>query len=85
MAGVGVMVVPGMGVMVVAGMIIVVVLGGPGSLKGAALGSVLIGMVDTYGTVIAPQYAQVTIYALMALVLLFKPAGLIPVRATHRR
>ena len=76
---------PGMDMSVLILALIVVVLGGPGSLKGAALGSVLIGMVDTYGTVIAPQYAQVTIYALMALVLLFKPAGLIPVRATHRR
>ena len=75
---------PGMDMSVLILALIVVVLGGPGSLKGAALGSLLVGMVDTYGIVIMPQFARVTIYALMAVVLLFKPAGLVPVRTMHR-
>lgn len=71
---------PGMDMSVLILALIVVVLGGPGSLKGAVVGSTLIGMADTYGQVMAPQFASVTIYALMAVILLLKPAGLFPVR-----
>ena len=60
-----------------------VVVGGPGSLKGAALGSLIIGMADTFGTVLIPEFARVTIYALMAVILVFKPAGLVPARSVH--
>ena len=61
----------------------IVVLGGPGSLKGAAAGSLIIGMADTYGQVVMPEFARVTIYALMGLILIYKPAGLFPVRSAH--
>ena len=71
---------PGMDMSVLILALIVVVLGGPGSLKGAALGSLIIGMSDTYGQVVFPEYAQLTVYALMGLILLYKPAGLFPVR-----
>ena len=71
---------PGMDMSVLILALIVVVLGGPGSLKGAALGSLVIGMVDTYGTVVMPELARITIYALMAAVLLVRPHGLFPVR-----
>ena len=71
---------PGMDMTVLILALIVVVLGGPGSLKGVALGSLIIGIADTYGQVVLPELARVTIYALMALILLIKPAGLIPVR-----
>ena len=74
---------PGMGLSVLILSLIVVVLGGPGSLKGVALGSLIIGIADTYGQVVVPELARVTIYALMALILLIKPAGLIPVRSGH--
>ena len=74
---------PGMDMSVLILALIVVVLGGPGSLKGAALGSLIIGMADTYGQVVLPEYARVTIYALMAVILVFKPAGLIPARPAH--
>ena len=46
-----------------------------------ALGSLIIGIADTYGQVVVPELARVTIYALMALILLLKPAGLVPVRS----
>ena len=74
---------PGMDMSVLILALIVVVLGGPGSLKGAGLGSLIIGLADTYGQVLVPELARVTIYALMALILIFKPSGLIPVRRGH--
>ncbi len=74
---------PGMDMSVLILALIVVVLGGPGSLKGAAIGSLVIGMADTYGQVVMPEFARVTIYALMGVILLFRPAGLFPVRAAY--
>jgi len=58
----------------------VVVVGGPGSLSGAVVGSLLIGMADTFGRVLLPEFASFLIYALMALVLLVRPQGLFAVR-----
>jgi branched-chain amino acid transport system permease protein len=74
---------PGMDMSVLILTLIVVVLGGPGSLKGVALGALIIGIADTYGQVVLPELARVTIYALMALILLLKPAGLVPVRGAR--
>ena len=74
---------PGMDMSILILTLIVVVVGGPGSLKGAVIGSLVIGMVDTYGQVVAPELARVTIYALMAAVLLVRPQGLFPARQTH--
>ena len=74
---------PGMDMSILILTLIVVVVGGPGSLKGAAVGSLVIGMVDTYGQVLAPELARVTIYALMAAVLLVRPHGLFPVSQAH--
>jgi branched-chain amino acid transport system permease protein len=71
---------PGMDMNVLILTLIVVVIGGPGSLKGAALGAVLIGFVDTYGRVFLPGLALIAINALMAVVLLLRPQGLIPVK-----
>lgn len=76
-------IVPGMDMSVLILSLIAVVIGGPGSLKGVAVSALIIGMVDTYGQVIIPELARVTIYALMALILLIKPSGLIPIRNAH--
>jgi len=67
---------PGMDMEVLVLTLIVVVVGGPGSLKGALVGALLIGFVDSFGKVYIPQLAQIIIYAVMALTLLFKPDGL---------
>ncbi|MBT7076561.1 MAG: branched-chain amino acid ABC transporter permease [Pelagibacterales bacterium] len=67
---------PGMDMEVLVLTLIVVVVGGPGSLKGVIIGSLLIGFVDSFGKVYIPQLAQIIIYAVMALTLLFKPDGL---------
>mgnify|MGYP000200328534 CR=1 FL=1 len=72
---------PGMDMSILILTLIVVVVGGLGSLKGAAVGSLMIGLAETYGQVFVPEFASVTIYALMVVILLIRPGGLFPVRA----
>ena len=67
---------PGMGNQILIISFVVVVIGGIGSIKGAFLGALLIGLADTFGQVYAPQIAGMTVYVLMAAVLLWRPAGL---------
>jgi branched-chain amino acid transport system permease protein len=67
---------PGMGNQILIVSFVVVVIGGIGSIKGAFLGSLLIGLADTFGQVLAPQISGMTVYILMAAVLLWRPAGL---------
>ncbi|HYL47844.1 MAG TPA: branched-chain amino acid ABC transporter permease [Stellaceae bacterium] len=67
---------PGMGNDVLIVSFVVVVIGGIGSIKGAFLGSLLIGLADTFGQIYVPQLSGMTIYVLMAAVLLWRPAGL---------
>jgi branched-chain amino acid transport system permease protein len=71
---------PGMDVSIIILVLIVVVVGGLGSLKGAVLGSLLIGFADTFGKILLPQFAMMMIYFVMALVLIFRPSGLLPAR-----
>jgi len=67
---------PGMGNTVLIICFVVVVIGGIGSIRGALLAALLIGVVDTFGKVLLPQAAGVLVYVLMALILLWKPDGL---------
>jgi branched-chain amino acid transport system permease protein len=67
---------PGMGNQVLIICFVVVVIGGIGSIRGALLAAMLIGVVDTFGKVVFPQAAGVLVYVLMALILLWKPNGL---------
>ena len=67
---------PGMGGQILIISFVVVVIGGIGSIKGAFVAALLIGFVDTFGTVLLPQIAGMAIYLMMAAVLLFRPAGL---------
>jgi len=67
---------PGMGNQVLIISFVVVVIGGIGSIKGAFVGALLIGLADTFGQVYAPDVAGMTVYMLMAAVLLWRPAGL---------
>jgi branched-chain amino acid transport system permease protein len=55
--------------------LIVVAVGGLGSLKGTLLAALVIGIVDTGGKYMFPQAGNFLIYAITAIVLLFKPAG----------
>jgi len=67
---------PGMGNLVLIICFVVVVIGGIGSIKGALVASLLIGVVDTFGKVLVPQVAGLLVYLLMAVILLWKPDGL---------
>ena len=68
---------PGMDVDGLLYSLIVVVVGGLGTLGGAVVGSLLVGPVDTFGKVLFQEFALAVIFAIVALVLLFKPTGLL--------
>jgi branched-chain amino acid transport system permease protein len=69
-------VVPGLGVDVIVLSFAVVVIGGLGSLPGAALGAVIVGVVRSVSVHYAPQFELFVIYSVMALVLAVRPRGL---------
>ena len=69
-------VVPGMGVEVIVLAFAVVVIGGLGSMPGAALGSLIVGLVRSGAVHWLPQVELFSIYLVMALVLAFRPRGL---------
>jgi len=56
---------------------IVVVVGGLGSVQGALLGSLIIGIIDTFGKAYFPDSAMFIIYLIFIIVLLVKPTGLL--------
>ena len=61
--------------------LVVVIIGGLGSLPGAALGSLVVGLVDVFGTSQLPALASFILFAPMALVLIIRPTGLLGRRA----
>ena len=69
-------VVPGLGVEVIVLSFAVVVIGGLGSLPGAALGAVMVGLVRSISVHYMPQVELFVIYFVMAMVLAFRPRGL---------
>ena len=56
--------------------LVVVIVGGMGSIPGAALGALLIGLSEQFGSVYMPTYAVVLTFLIMVLVLAFRPQGL---------
>jgi len=68
---------PGMGDGMLILSFVVVVLGGLGSVAGAAIGALLIGLTDTFGKVFFPNVASILIYVLMAAVLIWRPNGIL--------
>ncbi|MEM7212670.1 MAG: branched-chain amino acid ABC transporter permease [Pseudomonadota bacterium] len=83
----------GMGEPVLILAFVVIVIGGIGSIKGALVGAILVGLTDTMGRLLLPEFfktfmeasaaiatgsalASMSIYALMAVVLVFRPQGL---------
>jgi branched-chain amino acid transport system permease protein len=68
---------PGMGDHMLILSFVVVVLGGIGSVPGAAIGALLIGITDTFGKVFFPSLSGFLVYLLMALVLLWRPSGIL--------
>ena len=54
----------------------VVIIGGMGSLTGAAIGALVVGLADNFGKALFPEVSYFTLYAPMALLLAVKPTGL---------
>ena len=55
---------------------VVVIVGGLGSLPGAMVGSLLVGLLDNFGKALFPELSYFTLFAPMALILALKPTGL---------
>ena len=54
----------------------VVIIGGMGSLGGAAIGALIVGLADNFGKALFPEISYFTLYAPMALILAIRPTGL---------
>jgi branched-chain amino acid transport system permease protein len=68
---------PGMGGSVLIICFVVVVIGGIGSITGALIASLLVGFVDTFGKVFFAELSGMGIYLLMAIILIWRPEGLL--------
>ena len=67
---------PGMGNQILIICFVVVVIGGIGSINGAMIASLAIGLADTLGKVVAAEYSSVAVYLVMAAILLWRPQGI---------
>lgn len=56
--------------------LVVVILGGLGDLRGAIVGSLLVGLIDSFGRAVTPSLSYFLLFAPMALILIFRPRGL---------
>ena len=61
---------------------VVVIVGGMGSLKGAVVGSILVGLMDNWGKALFPDFSYFTIFLPMAVILAIKPTGLFGAKAS---
>ena len=77
-------VVPAMGVEIIVLSFAVVVIGGLGSLPGAAVGAIIVGLVRSASIHYAPQLELFVIYLVMALVLTFRPRGLFSIAEARK-
>jgi len=67
---------PGMGNHILIICFVVVVIGGIGSINGALIASLAVGLADTLGKVIAAEYSAIAVYLVMAVILLWRPQGI---------
>ena len=67
---------PGMGEAIIIDAFVVAVIGGLGSLKGAFLGALIIGLLSSFGTRYIPTFDMFLTFIIMAAVLLWRPQGL---------
>lgn len=67
---------PGIGAAMIIQAFIITVIGGLGNLKGAFVGSLLVGVLSAYGTLFFPVFELFFIFVIMAVVLLVRPQGL---------
>jgi branched-chain amino acid transport system permease protein len=67
---------PGMGHQILILCFVVVVIGGIGSINGALVASLAVGLADTLGKVVAAEYSAIAVYLVMAVILLWRPQGI---------
>jgi branched-chain amino acid transport system permease protein len=67
---------PGMGDRIIIVAFVVIVIGGIGSIKGAFVSALLVGLVDSFGKILFPTVSSLIMYALMAVVLIWRPQGI---------
>jgi branched-chain amino acid transport system permease protein len=56
--------------------LVVVIFGGLGSLEGAMIGALIVGLLDAYGRWLLPEFSYFVLFGPMAVLLLFRPTGL---------
>jgi branched-chain amino acid transport system permease protein len=56
--------------------LVVVIFGGLGSLEGAMIGALLVGLLDAYGRWLLPEFSYFVLFGPMALLMLFRPRGI---------
>ena len=69
--------VPGEDVRLLLASLIVVIVGGMGSVVGAAVGAIILGVAETYGLAYAPTYSVVFTFVILVMVLAFRPRGIL--------
>ncbi len=69
-------IIPDMGAFIIIECFVIIIIGGVGSLLGAVVGSLVIGVWGAIGLLIVPQFAMVFTFALMVIVLLIRPWGI---------
>ncbi len=69
--------VPGEDIRLLLASLVVVIVGGMGSVVGAALGAVILGLAETYGLAYAPTYSVVFTFVILVIVLAFRPRGIL--------
>jgi branched-chain amino acid transport system permease protein len=67
---------PGADVSILLLALVVVIIGGVGSLRGAFVGSLFVGLVDNFGKALFPELSLFTLFAPMAIVLAIRPTGI---------
>lgn len=67
---------PGFGINMMLLALVVVVLGGVGSIPGALVGALIVGVTQSVSVVLVPSFSAFSLYVVMAIVLLVRPAGL---------
>lgn len=56
--------------------LVVVIFGGLGSLEGAMIGALIVGLLDAYGRWLLPEFSYFVLFGPMAILLLFRPRGI---------
>ena len=68
---------PNMGSHVLIISFVIVVIGGIGSVWGALVAALIVGFADTFGKVLVPELSGIVVYVVMAVVLLWRPEGIL--------